>query len=227
VSPTKLEKKKQQRISHAIYDDLHWFRRGRECLECGHLFLTAELSEAFIQELVDLRDAWLQDIRASARKARRCCETQSRVETVSREDAQTFVRECAYWDHPTSHSYVHAAKHANRVYKHSLGWAVDFGANTFLAGMAISRGNGEIARIFQELEEGKIVFRQDAIIRLQQVISGCVATRDGQEYNGCYPRDGTFLRFGTQLIDTHGGALLILETADSDGLLMGRPSLNN
>ena len=222
VSPTKLERRKQQRISHAVHGDLHWFRRGRECLACGYLFLTGELSETFIQELIDLRNAWVQSMRPHVRKARRRCEAQSRLETVSLEDAKALVRKSAYWDHPASYSYVHAPNHDRRVYRHPLGWAINFGANTFLPGMAISRGSGGMVRIFQDLEAGKITFREDAIIRLRRIISGCVADNDGQEYNGYYPQKGTFLRFGAQLIDTYAAALFILERADPEGLLMSR-----
>lgn len=44
-----------QRICHTEYDDLQWFRRGRECQACGHQFLTAEIIEDFIDELADAR----------------------------------------------------------------------------------------------------------------------------------------------------------------------------
>lgn len=39
------------------HKDVHWFRRGRECLTCGHLFLSAEVREDFLTELAELRDA--------------------------------------------------------------------------------------------------------------------------------------------------------------------------
>lgn len=39
------------------HDDVHWFRRGRECLTCGQLFLSAEVREDFLTELTELRDA--------------------------------------------------------------------------------------------------------------------------------------------------------------------------
>ena len=39
------------------HKDVHWFRRGRECLTCGHMFLSAEVREDFITELTELRDA--------------------------------------------------------------------------------------------------------------------------------------------------------------------------
>ena len=46
-----------QRWSNRNHTDVRWFRRGRLCLECGHRFLTAEATEALIDELIELRDA--------------------------------------------------------------------------------------------------------------------------------------------------------------------------
>jgi hypothetical protein len=46
-----------QRWQRADHSDVQWFRRGRLCQECGHEFLTAELSEEFVSELVQLRNA--------------------------------------------------------------------------------------------------------------------------------------------------------------------------
>lgn len=224
VSPTRMGKKKEQRVDHAAYDDLHWFRRGRTCLACGREFLTGELDEPFIEELADLRKAWLAKIRTSASTMRQSCEAKSRRETVPLEDAQEFVRQTAYWDHPKAYSYVRAPRHAERVYMHSLGWAVDFGENTFLPGLAICRCNSAMAQVFRELEDGSVRFREDAIGRLRSAISGSVANGDGQEYAGCYPMDGPYLRFGNQLINANRGALFILRRTDPDGILMARAS---
>lgn len=44
---------------------LHPTRRGRVCQDCYHEFLTAEVDERFIDELVELRDA-LAEIKANA-----------------------------------------------------------------------------------------------------------------------------------------------------------------
>jgi hypothetical protein len=99
---------------------------------------------------------------------------------VPLEDAKAFIRATAKWDHP-SYSIADAPKHANRIYKHDLGWALDFGANTFLPGLAVARSFRETGRIFAELAEGNVVFREQAIARLMRAISGCVATHDGYD----------------------------------------------
>lgn len=221
ISPTEFDEPSAQRVQDERYADLHWFRRGRECLSCGHKFLTGELDEAFIRELVELRKSWLQTVAGGARSASRAAAKRTRLETVPLEDAEAFIRAAAKWDHP-SYSIVDAPKHARRIYKHSLGWAIDFGANTFLPGMAVARGFREVGAVMDRIAQGEVIFREDASKRLQQVISGCVATHDGYEYNGYYPMDGIYLTFGTQLIDTEDGANLILRWADPKGVLMKR-----
>lgn len=185
------------------------------------MFLTGELDENFIRELVELRSAWLHTIKSAARSASRTAAKRARQETVPLEDAEAFIRASAKWDHP-SWSIVNAPKHAKRIYAHDLGWAIDFGANTFLPGMAVERCFREMGRIMNELAEGQIVFRDQASKRLVQTISGCVATHDGYEYNGYYPLDGDYMTFGTQMIDADDGAKLILNWADPKGILMSR-----
>ncbi len=37
--------------------DVHFFRRRRRCLECGHEWLNAEVNEDFLDELIELRNA--------------------------------------------------------------------------------------------------------------------------------------------------------------------------
>jgi hypothetical protein len=46
-----------RRFYKTAHEDVHFFRRGRICLVCNHKFLSAESSEMFLHELVELRDA--------------------------------------------------------------------------------------------------------------------------------------------------------------------------
>jgi len=46
-----------RRFYQSNHSDVHFFRRGRICLNCGHRFLTAETRESFLDELVELRDS--------------------------------------------------------------------------------------------------------------------------------------------------------------------------
>ncbi len=54
-----------QRMYYKKHDDINWFQRGRECLLCGHEFVTAEVDIEFLEELTDLRDA-LKEIKENA-----------------------------------------------------------------------------------------------------------------------------------------------------------------
>lgn len=54
-----------QRKYYTKHEDINWFQRGRECLSCGHEFVTAEVDIEFLEELVELRGA-LSTIKANA-----------------------------------------------------------------------------------------------------------------------------------------------------------------
>jgi hypothetical protein len=56
-----------QRWYRKDYPDIHWFQRGRECLKCGHSFLTGEAQLTMLQELAELRDA-LASVKRNAEK---------------------------------------------------------------------------------------------------------------------------------------------------------------
>ena len=56
LSPSELGERAEQRMNDPDYPDIQSFRRGRECATCGKRFLTAEVNEQLIEELVDLRD---------------------------------------------------------------------------------------------------------------------------------------------------------------------------
>lgn len=56
-NPSQLAFESGQRWYRTDHEDIHWFRRARECLHCGNEFLTAELEEEFLSELVELRNA--------------------------------------------------------------------------------------------------------------------------------------------------------------------------
>ena len=54
-----------QRWYRKDHRDIQWFRRGRKCTYCSTRFTTAEVSEKFLDELVELRSA-LANIKANA-----------------------------------------------------------------------------------------------------------------------------------------------------------------
>lgn len=53
----KIGQKPAQRWYKIDHPDINWFRRGRQCLTCYKCFVTSEVNEKFIDELVELRDA--------------------------------------------------------------------------------------------------------------------------------------------------------------------------
>lgn len=65
VPPASLGEIPHQRVYKTKYEDLKLFRRGQECQTCWHTWLSAEVHEDFINELVKLRDD-LRDIKKNA-----------------------------------------------------------------------------------------------------------------------------------------------------------------
>lgn len=67
IPVTSIGKKSGQRWFRKDHNDIRWFRRARRCLNCELEFLTAEVDEDFITELVKLRNA-LADIKSNAER---------------------------------------------------------------------------------------------------------------------------------------------------------------
>ncbi|GMV90869.1 MAG: hypothetical protein AMXMBFR82_06470 [Candidatus Hydrogenedentota bacterium] len=65
VSLSRLGYESGQRWYKSDHPDINWFRRGRVCQNCGCEFVTAELNENFLEELVELRVA-LTDVKSNA-----------------------------------------------------------------------------------------------------------------------------------------------------------------
>lgn len=65
VPLTHLGHESGQRWQRTDHPDIQWFRRGRCCKACGHEFVTAEMNEDHLEELVELRDA-LSALKANA-----------------------------------------------------------------------------------------------------------------------------------------------------------------
>lgn len=205
MSPTKIGKPKAQRWTRTDYDDVAWFRRGRNCLTCGHDFLTAEVEEIFIEELVELRRRIAKKQRLIVNKLKRESPWLKREETIPLEVAKSFIRNTAWWiGHPSGP--VKAPKHATRIYESHHGWAIDFGANTFLVGKAIERCKNKINDFFEQAANGQLPLKTDVKNALKHQVSGAVANNDGYEYAGYYPIESRDLVFGTQSIDVEDAA---------------------
>jgi transcriptional regulator NrdR family protein len=57
IPTNEVGKKSGQRWYKTDHPDINWFRRGRQCLKCSHRFLTSEINEKYLDELVELREA--------------------------------------------------------------------------------------------------------------------------------------------------------------------------
>ena len=67
VNPSNVVEQSGQRWYNKDHPDLQWFRRGLVCQECNHRWLTAEVNETFLDELVELRGA-LASIKKNAER---------------------------------------------------------------------------------------------------------------------------------------------------------------
>lgn len=54
-----------QRWERVGHEDIAWFRRGRECRSCANQWVTAEINEELLDELVTLRNT-LADVKRNA-----------------------------------------------------------------------------------------------------------------------------------------------------------------
>lgn len=220
VSPTNIGKPKAQRWYRTDYQDIAWFRRGRECLDCGHKFLTAEVDEAFIEELVELRERLAEKQKATIRAIQRKTPWLKRNEKIPIEVARSFIRATAWWLTHFSGSPVRAPGHSGRIYESHHGWAVDFGANTFLVGKAIERCREKINEYLDEATKGRIPLKSEVVASLKRQVSGAVANVDGFEYAGFYPVDNQYMVFGAQSIDVSDAANFMIRESGIEYLLL-------
>jgi len=65
LAPSSLCAEPNQRLYRPEYEDIHYFRRGQQCRTCYHCWVSAEVPEGFINELIELRNE-LRDIKETA-----------------------------------------------------------------------------------------------------------------------------------------------------------------
>ncbi len=143
-----------------------------------------------------------------------------RPELISLELAKQFVSNSAWWHTHSSGRPVRARKHANRIYKSTThGWALDFGANTFLVGKAIERCCREINKQIDSALVGEPITIENLKQKLALHIRGAVANYDGNEYESYYPTTGQDMMFGAQSIDVEDGVKFMLSKININNLL--------
>ena len=219
LSPTALGEPKAQRWYRTDQQDIYWFRRARQCLTCTKIFLTAEIHEALLEELIELRETLAKKNRSVSDRIVSSRPWLVRKENIPVELAMEFIRKTAWWHTHSSGNPVRAPGHADRIYESVHGWSIDFGANTFLVGKAIERCSSEIMNAMDNAIQGNIPNINELKEKLKLHIRGAVANNDGYEYDGYYPAEGQDMMFGAQSIDVNDGADFILERSGIAELL--------
>ena len=131
--------------------------------------------------------------------------------------AKKFIRASAWWyDHPSGP--VSAPGHSSRIYGSESDWKIDFGANTFMVGRAISRCRKTLSLFLEQASSGNIVSISKLKEKLTLDVRGAVTNYDGDEYPGYYPVVGADMKFGAQSIDTKDFVNLVLKIVPVDDL---------
>lgn len=139
---------------------------------------------------------------------------------IPKDLAARFIEASAWWLTHSSGSPVRARRHADRIYNSTEhGWAIDFGANSFLVGKAIQGCGLELEKVYHDLTAGKTQRLEYIRFALGRIIGCAVANFGGAEY-GSYPIRDEMLRFGAQAISVRDGADFLIEESGSRRLLM-------
>lgn len=203
---------RERRNESDKYHDIQWFRRARVCDSCENHFITGELSEDLISELVDLRNRAAEMLKPKAERAIRARMWLSRKETIPRDLAQKFVRATAWWLTHAS-GPVRAPRHADRIFLSSRhGWAIEFGANSFLVGKALERSRERIHGFYDRIKAGDIPRRSEVEKAIRAAVAGSVSNHLDEEY-WQYPDHGRDLVFGAQSIDLTDAANFVIENS--------------
>ncbi len=120
---------------------------------------------------------------------------------ISAGAAQRLISDAAWWyGHP--HGPTRAPDHYKRVTFGRHGWEIEFGANSFLVGHAISRCITAVERaVNQVLTTGSKVQESRLREEMTLAVRGAVANFDGNEYQTYYDVHKGFMHFGTQAIN--------------------------
>ena len=194
-----LKKPKARNWRREDHNDIQWFRRGRRCTVCGHQFLSAELSEKFVEELVKGRQLLAKKNRQVVARIRRKTPWLRRKEKPQLNVAKEFIKHALFWNHPSGNA-VSVPSFSQRICERSFGWSLDLGANTLLIGKAIQRCKDVMNDYFDRAMTGQLIPEEELEALLRMRIRGSVANVNGDEY-GQYPDNGGEMLFGVHYID--------------------------
>ena len=131
---------------------------------------------------------------------------------VSLRIAQSFIKHCAYWDHPAG-GIVSAPKHLERIVAGESGWELQFGGNYFLIELAIDRCVATVSHLLELFADHEAYPYRELVKKLHLNVRGAVANNEGEEYEGFYPAKGKYMFFGTQVIDVEFFAGIVVATS--------------
>ncbi|MDM8515335.1 hypothetical protein QUF76_03990 [Desulfobacterales bacterium HSG16] len=141
--------------------------------------------------------------------------------TVPQTIAIQFIEECAYWYGHPSGGPVHAPNHSRNIKStDDRNWQIDFGANTFLVGNAISKCQKTIQNLLNNISLQKI--KKNTLVELRKEllenIAGSVSNY-GRQYR-TYPVSKGHMIFGTQSIYTNDFITLLLRIVPVDSFIL-------
>lgn len=220
VPLAKADEEKARTMYFKRQEDICWYRRARQCTTCSSVFLTGELDESFLDELVSLRNKLVAKRQAVVDTVRKANPWIERLETIPKDIAEGLLRKSCWWLTHSSGKPIRAPGHADHLYLDSRhGWAVDFGANTFLVGKAIERAARPLKGFLDAVSAGEAPAKERLIQNVRDAIAGAVANYDGNEYLSNYPVRGSDLVFGAQAVDLNDAVSYLLQKVDVDRLL--------
>lgn len=210
VRSTEVGEKGWQRMYFVGHKDVSFFNRARLCKKCNRTFLSAEVSQFLLEELVAQRNRGKAKNKRMVNKLKRELEVYDPKYKFSKEFAQGFITRTAHWDHPSG-QLVSAPNHSENVYGSiESGWKIDFGANTFLISKAALKCKEEALRILEDIMEGGLVHKELLMSSFIKNIRASVVNTNGGAFKH-YPITRDYMMFGTQLIDVKYGAEYLIE----------------
>ncbi|MXO57946.1 hypothetical protein GRI89_00085 [Altererythrobacter salegens] len=204
--------------------DIAWFRRKRHCTKCGKEFLTGEVNEELIEELLRLRQREKKRKVSSYTKASRDVRSgrkwlRTKGDDIPLELCRELVAGSAWWLTHSSGSPVHAPRHADRLQKRYCGYCVKFGANSFAAGRALAKARDYAVTVFEQAAEGNLPSERKIRQRLRAIPSDCVLNVNLDFYDH-YPTNGVGeLVFGAQAIDVNDCERILMRVTGLEDLI--------
>ncbi len=200
--------------------DIIWFRRIRQCQECNESFTSAETEEALLSELFELRTRVASKNKESVSKALHNSPWLKGTDEIPRSLAAGLIQNSAWWLTHSSGTPVRAPGHASNLKEGQRGWVIEFGANSFLVGLALKRCREEIIRNLELAENGKLPLLSDLKLAIRRHLRSSVANFEGYEYDSYYPETNGQLVFGAQAINLNDAVNFILNKASVGDLFI-------